>query len=94
MAPTVTQPTRPWQNVTAASHAEVLEQVLSAGDPGRDMIVFQEEDLEQGWREEDPPHEENQRTLILQSFKGEDSPRQGFEDPPLPTLFLTRTLTT
>ena len=72
----MTPPIHLWQNVTAASDAADQEQALNEEDQDQDTIVFQEEDQEQGWKEEDRLREENLRTLIRQSFKGEDFPRQ------------------
>jgi len=73
----VTQLIHPWPSVTAAWDAGDQELALSDEDQDQDTTVFPEEDQEQGWKEEDHLQEENPRTSILQSFKGEDSPRQG-----------------
>jgi len=71
----VTPPIHLWQNETVAWDAADQEQALNDEDQDQDTTVFQEEDQEQGWKEEDRQQGENPRTLILQSFKGEDFPR-------------------
>lgn len=89
----MTQRIHPWLNETAASRVEVQGQDLNAEAQDLDMIVLPEEVLEQGWKEGDRRQEENPRTLILQSFKGEDFQRPGYEDLQLLILSSMRTRT-
>lgn len=89
----MTQRIHPWLNETAASHVEVQGQDLNAEARDLDMIVLPEEVLEQGWKEEDRRREENPRTLIPQSFKGEDFQRPGSDDLQLLILSSMRTRT-